>query len=316
MFSNEIEALPQLGTTGVITQRVVDLAVGFLALLRTPGTVDSYGANLRRFLLWCHERHIEPLEATRSHVGLYRKWLEARGLAPATVHLHLSALTSFYRFCVEEEAIAKSPMEQFKLPWQDYTVSTTQGLNRAELAQFLKAADEAKPLVRATAYLFALNGLRSQECCGAAVENLREHDGRLSLMVLRKGGRPQEIPLAAKAAEAVRAAVGERTSGPVLLSRRGVQLDRSSIYYLMRHLGVQAGLAKKVTPMVLRHSFITNSLDAGVSMRDVQDAAGHRDPKTTRRYDRDRFSVERHATFALDRFLQSAPAPDPVPSNT
>jgi integrase/recombinase XerD len=44
---------------------------------------------------------------------------------------------------------------------------------------------------------------------------------------------------------------------------------------------------------------VTAALDAGVPLRDVQDAAGHADPRTTRRYDRARYSLDRHATYAV-----------------
>jgi len=54
-----------------------------------------------------------------------------------------------------------------------------------------------------------------------------------------------------------------------------------------------------VSPHTLRHAFVTAALDAGASLRDVQDAAGHADPRTTRRYDRARHSLDRHPTYAV-----------------
>jgi len=49
----------------------------------------------------------------------------------------------------------------------------------------------------------------------------------------------------------------------------------------------------------LRHAFITAALDAGVPLRDVQEAASHADPRTTMRYDRARVSLDRHATYIV-----------------
>lgn len=57
-----------------------------------------------------------------------------------------------------------------------------------------------------------------------------------------------------------------------------------------------AGLDKHISPYTLRHAFITAALDAGVPLRDVQEAASHADPRTTMRYDRGRQSLDRHAT--------------------
>jgi integrase/recombinase XerD len=57
--------------------------------------------------------------------------------------------------------------------------------------------------------------------------------------------------------------------------------------------------SSRLSPHSLRHSFVTAALDAAASLRDVQDAAGHADPRTTRRYDRDRHSLDRHPTYAV-----------------
>ena len=58
----------------------------------------------------------------------------------------------------------------------------------------------------------------------------------------------------------------------------------------------RAGIVKRVGPHTPRHAFITAALDAGVPLRDVQEAASHADPRTTMRYDRARTSLDRHAT--------------------
>ena len=66
------------------------------------------------------------------------------------------------------------------------------------------------------------------------------------------------------------------------------------------------GIAKTVTPHTLRHAFITAALDAGVPLRDVQEAASHTDPRTTMRYDRARGSLDRHATDIVAAYIAGA----------
>jgi integrase/recombinase XerD len=68
----------------------------------------------------------------------------------------------------------------------------------------------------------------------------------------------------------------------------------------------RAGIAKPVGPHTLRHAFITAALDAGVPLRDVQEAASHADPRTTIRYDRARGSLDRHATYIVAAFVAGA----------
>ena len=68
----------------------------------------------------------------------------------------------------------------------------------------------------------------------------------------------------------------------------------------------RAGIAKRVGPHTLRHAFITAALDAGVPLRDVQEAASHADPRTTIRYDRARASLDRHATYIVATHIAGA----------
>jgi len=73
----------------------------------------------------------------------------------------------------------------------------------------------------------------------------------------------------------------------------------------VRRLARAAGIGARdhVSPHSLRHSAITFALDAGATLRDVQDYAGHKDPRTTRRYDHARDSLDRNAACALAAYL-------------
>lgn len=65
----------------------------------------------------------------------------------------------------------------------------------------------------------------------------------------------------------------------------------------------KAGIEKRISPHSLRHSSITAALDAGVPLRDVQEAASHADPRPTMRYDRARRRLDRHATYVVSMFV-------------
>jgi len=94
-------------------------------------------------------------------------------------------------------------------------------------------------------------------------------------------------------------------SGPLLATSTGRRLDQAALWRLVRRLARAAGIEQweALSPHSLRHTAITLALDAGASLRDVQDFAGHRDPRTTRRYDRARDSLDRHAAYALAAYL-------------
>ncbi len=107
------------------------------------------------------------------------------------------------------------------------------------------------------------------------------------------------MPLAPRVARAVDLVIGDRHDGPIFIDSDGRRLDRHAAGRIVRRIARRSGIAKRVGPHTLRHAFITAALDAGVPLRDVQEAASHTDPRTTMRYDRGRRqSLDRHATYA------------------
>jgi integrase/recombinase XerD len=184
--------------------------------------------------------------------------------------------------------------------------SHASGLDRNELGALLVAAGLGPPPEHALISLLALNGLRVSEATGADIEALGVERGHRILVVTRKGGKVVTIPLAPRTARALDLAVGERVEGPVFLAADGRRLDRHGAARIVRRVARRARIAKPAGPHTLRHAFITAALDAGVLLRDVQEAASHADPRTTMRYDRARGSLDRHATYVVAVHLAGA----------
>jgi integrase/recombinase XerD len=82
-------------------------------------------------------------------------------------------------------------------------------------------------------------------------------------------------------------------------------MRQGHLWELARRLARQSGIDTwdRLSPHSLRHSAITLALDAGASLRDVQDYAEHKDPRTTRRYDHARDSLDRNAAYAVAAYL-------------
>ena len=125
-------------------------------------------------------------------------------------------------------------------------------------------------------------------------------------MITRKGGKIVTIPLAPRTARAIDLAIGERPEGPIFLTPGGRRLDRHGAARIVRRVAGRAGISKTAGPHTIRHAFITAALDAGVPLRDVQEAASHADPRTTIRYDRARGSLDRHATYIVAAHVAGA----------
>jgi hypothetical protein len=111
---------------------------------------------------------------------------------------------------------------------------------------------------------------------GANIEALAVERGHRTLVVTRKGGKVVTIPLAPRTARATDLAIGERIEGPIFLTPDGGRLDRYSAGRIVRPAARRAGIGKLIGPHTLRHAFITAALDAGVPLRDVQEAASIR----------------------------------------
>jgi integrase len=123
-----------------------------------------------------------------------------------------------------------------------------------------------------------------------------------ALRITRKGGKTGRVAIAPVTSRALDAYIADRTSGPIFLSRDGIaRLSYSSAYEQVCRLAKTAGItgAADIHPHSFRHTFATEALDAGAALQDVQDALGHADPRTTRRYDRSRNRLDKDPTYAL-----------------
>ena len=180
------------------------------------------------------------------------------------------------------------------------------GLDRNELGALLVQAGLGTPRDHALIALLALNGLRISEALGADVTDLDVERGHRTLRIVRKGGKHVTIPLAPRTARALDLYLGERTLGPLFITAEDHRMNRAAGDRTVKRLARRAGITKRISPHSLRHSFITAALDAGVPLRDVQEAASHADPRTTMRYDRGRQSLDRHATYVVAAFLAGA----------
>jgi site-specific recombinase XerD len=201
-------------------------------------------------------------------------------VARATITRRLCTVAGFYRYAVEEELLDHSPAAHVRRPRLDYESHAT-GLDRNELGALLVAAGLGPPAEHGLISLLALNGLRVSEATEADIEALGIERGHRTLVITRKGGKVVTIPLAPRTARAIDLAIGERSEGPIFLAADGRRLDRHGAGRIVRRITRKAGITKTLGPHTLRHAFITAALDAGVPLRDVQEAASHADPRTT-----------------------------------
>ncbi|MFY1576555.1 tyrosine-type recombinase/integrase [Verrucosispora sp. WMMD703] len=285
-------------------------------------TRDAYRRDVAGWLAWCAARELDPLRANFLHVNEYGRALEnsvsartGRPLTAATVARKLSALSSWYDFLVKLRAVELNPVAGADRPRVDRDHSATVGLAPDEVDALLAAAEaETGPTAarnRAAVALLADLGLRVGELVSLDLTDLGAERGHRSVRFVGKGGRSRRRALTPGTAYAVDAYLAERAAaqrvevtqltGPLLVTASGARLDRHSVFRLVRRLARSAGIDAwaRLSPHSLRHAFATTARSEGVPLEDVQDAMGHADPRTTRRYDRDRHNLDRDPAYAI-----------------
>ena len=185
--------------------------------------------------------------------------------------------------------------------------SPTLGLSHLQFEAILTAGrDSPNPNDFALVAMLGLLGLRIFEATGSDIDALGETRGHRVLTVHGKGDKNALIPLPPAVGRAIDRAADGRSHGPILRNRAGGRMDRHAATRRLHVLAAIAGVATaRMHPHMLRHTFVTTMLDAGVDLRDVQIAARHADPRTTMRYDRARNNLDRHPTYILAAVMAS-----------
>ena len=266
-------------------------------------------SDLRCYLSWCAERGLDPLAAQRPHLELYIRWMqEIRRFKPPAVSRRFPVVAGNRRTCVFDGVLERSPAEHVRRPAVP-AESPTLGFTHLQSGALLTAARRSPdPTDFALVAMLGLLGLRIFEATSADIAHLGEEHGHRVLHVSGKGTKIVLVPLPPAVGRAIDRATGDRIGGSILLNSRGARMDRHAATRRLRRLAGTAGIqVARAHPHMLRHTFVTTMLDAGVDLRDVQIAARHADPRTTTRYDRAR------QTWTATRTTSSPPSWPPAP---
>lgn len=271
--------------TGLGTQPDVQSAIGGFLLEYRSLTAAAYTHDLACFQRWCGSHGLEPLTCRRADIAAYLQGLRSAGYAESTIGRRLACLRAFYRYTVEEEILDRSPAAAVR--WRQPKPARRTGLDAAELRLLLRAADQHSPRVAAAVWLLATTGARISEVCNAnaSADGLRRSDPSWLLRVVRKGGAPAWLPLHPAAVDRLTAYLQGRAAGPLLQTKTGKAWDRRAVHRTLSGLGCGLGLDRPLGPHTLRHTLVTLARTHGCPLETIQDAVGHANPSTTRRYD-------------------------------
>jgi integrase/recombinase XerD len=266
-------------------------------------TVRAYRAALRRFEVWAGKAGIRSLPEIRldhltrylgSEAGRIREGRGAQSasrLSSESLYLQIAALKAFFRYAVQERLVESNVAEHLSLPrrWKRLPKSLT----NEELRRLLETRIPATPSTlcdEAAIELAYASGLRLSELCHLRQEHLHLDGGFVT--VVGKGNKERVVPVGRVATSALERylevgrpqLVGRTSPGNVFLNSRGGAFSPVTMWRRVKRRSHAAGIARNITPHMLRHSFATHLLERGADLRVIQELLGHASIATTEVY--------------------------------
>jgi len=256
-------------------------------------TIKNYRHEIRQFLDFLKEQGIDSWDGVDRYVlRRYLAWLQAEGYVKASIARRISELRSFCRYLVREDILDANPIRTISSPKIPKRLPNY--LDPHQVEALLAAPDATVPQGqrdRAILEVLYASGLRVSEVVSLNLSNLDLRHGELR--VWGKGGKERLALLGQPACGALTRYIEDgrselikenRVTNALFLSRLGTRLSTRSVSNILDKYAKLAGLERRVTPHVMRHTFATHLLDGGADLRTVQELLGHASLSTTQIY--------------------------------
>jgi integrase/recombinase XerD len=270
---------------------------------QSENTQKTYFTLLNQFVAWAGQQGLRDwravelphlitfLQHERGRPLAHQPPESTRRLATESIYLEIAALRSFYRWAETEKFLPANVAENLSLPrpWKRLPKSLT----NEEITKLLVPVIPETPASlcdQAILELAYASGLRLSELRTIRLEQLQLESGFIH--VIGKGNKERVVPLGRKAVEAMKryldagrpALVTRKTPASVFITRRGTAFSPVALWKRIKARVRLAGIARNVTPHMLRHSFATHLLEHGADLRVIQELLGHASISTTEIY--------------------------------
>jgi len=248
----------------------------------SPHTIYAYKADLKQFLSFV-DYHFESVD--REIIRKYLFYLKDKNYNPKSISRKVACLKSFFGFLVRRGHIKTNPTILIlspKIPERLPSFLTIQ-----EIEKILESANDNSEMGlrdRAMMELLYSSGIRVGELVSLKMEDINITDE--TIKVKGKGGKQRIVPIGSYALNYLFEYFKKRGLRPgfVFLNKKHHGLTTRSVERIVKKYAKIAGINKKITPHVFRHSFATHMLDRGADLRTVQEMLGHSDIATTQIY--------------------------------
>ena len=258
----------------------------------SKNTIEAYSHGLNRFLNYLRRKGMEEVrEISKLDIREFLLFLKKKGLSSKTLARNLVSIRVFLRFLTEESILSANPAEEIESPKTAKTLPEI--LSLEEVETLLEQPDTQIPQGmrdRAMLEMLYATGMRVSELTQLQVNHVHLEAGYV--LVYGKGSKERIVPIGNEAMKWARRYMGEtrerllkKKESPFLfVNRSGKPMSRQYFWKSIKAYGRRAGIRKRITPHLIRHSFASHLLERGADLRSVQLMLGHVDISTTQIY--------------------------------
>lgn len=258
----------------------------------SQNTLEAYSHDLNRFFDHLQKRGTKGIEEiTKLDLREFLLFLKREGRSSKTIARHLVSLRVFFRFLTEESVLNANPAEEIDSPKLAKTLPEI--LSLEEVVRLIEQPPTGVPQGmrdRAMLELLYATGLRVSELVRLRMSHLHLEPGYV--LLYGKGSKERIVPIGLEAIRWIRSYLQEargkllkgRDSPYLFVNRLGRPISRQHFWKIIKRHGRNAGIRKRITPHLLRHSFASHLLERGADLRSVQLMLGHVDIATTQIY--------------------------------
>lgn len=257
----------------------------------SENTVAGYLHDVNLLYEFAAEKQADPKDLKEADLHEFLASLRDLGIGSRSQARIIAGIRGFYRYLILEGVVEENPSELLDSP--RLTLHLPEVLSIEEInAMIREIPHEKEESLRNEAIVEMLygSGLRVSELIELRISRINFEEG--FMLIEGKGNKQRYVPVSPRAIELSRDWLAQRSrlkiapeaSDILFLNRRGRQLTRVMIFYIIKDLAERAGIKRKVSPHTLRHSFATHLLEGGANLRVIQELLGHENLTTTELY--------------------------------
>ena len=257
-------------------------------------TIEAYKRDISRLAEYCSmfNSGISPLKITLNDLRYFIEWINGLSVSHRSQARMISGIRAFYKFLMMEDMISDDPSELLEAPKLGRKIPDILSLEEIEnMISMIDLSQDHGHRNKAIIETLYACGVRVSELTDMKLSGFYPDIGFIK--VIGKNNKERIIPIGNDAIKSIELYINSSRKllkihkgheDYIFLNRRGKKLTRVMIFYIIKELAGSAGIRKKVSPHIFRHSFATHLVEGGADLRVIQEMLGHESILTTEIY--------------------------------